>query len=172
MDRLSRLFGQQFVVENRADHRARLGIEAVVKSPAEGYTFLSTPSLSVVIVPHLRKVSIDPLKDLVPVTQFVEGTLLVAVHPSVPANSIQELADYAQQYLGKLSWGTPGVGTYGHLICETFKQQAGVDILHMPFRGTGEFMLDFLAGVVHIQSDPVILPRRRRQGQAAGGHRP
>jgi tripartite-type tricarboxylate transporter receptor subunit TctC len=84
-------------------------------------------------VPHLRKVSIDPRKGLVPVTQFVEGTFLVAVHPSVPANSIQELADYAKQYPGKLRWGTPGVGAYGHLICETFKQQAGVDIFHMPY---------------------------------------
>jgi putative tricarboxylic transport membrane protein len=108
MDRLSRLFGQQFVVENRGGASGALGIEAVAKSPADGYTFLSTPSLSVVIVPHLRKVPFDPLKDLVPVTQFVEGTLLVAVHPSVPANSIQELAAYAKQNPGKLSWGSPG----------------------------------------------------------------
>lgn len=99
MDRLSHLFGQ-FVVENRGGASGALGIEAVVKSPADGYTFLSTPSLSVVIVPHLRKVPFDPLKDLVPVTQFVEGTLLVAVHPSVPANSIQELAAYAKQNPG------------------------------------------------------------------------
>jgi len=67
-----------------------------VKSPADGYTFLSTPSLSVVIVPHLRKVPFDPLKDLVPVTQFIEGALLVAVHPSVSANSIQEFARLCQ----------------------------------------------------------------------------
>ena len=74
------------------------------------------------------------------------------------ANSIQELAAYAKQNPGKLSWGTPGVGTYSHLICEAFKAQAGVDILHVPYRGTGESMPDFLAGVVHIQSDPVTLP--------------
>jgi tripartite-type tricarboxylate transporter receptor subunit TctC len=92
MDRLSRLLGQQFVVENGGGASGALGIEAVVKSPADGYTFLSAPSLGVVIVPHLRKVPFEPLKDLVPVTQFVEGTLLVAVHPSEPANSIQELA--------------------------------------------------------------------------------
>src|SRR5215831_20950933 len=85
IDRLSRLFGQQFIVENRGGASGALGFKAVVKSPADGYTFLSTPSLSVVIVPHLRKVPFDPLKDLVPVTQFVKGTLLVAVHPSVPA---------------------------------------------------------------------------------------
>src|SRR5262249_2042065 len=105
IDRLSRLFGQQFALGNRGGAAGRIGIEAVVKPPADGYTFLSTPSLSVVIVPHLRKVPFDPLKDLVPVTQFVKGTLLVAVHPSVPANSIQELAAYAKQNRGKLSWG-------------------------------------------------------------------
>lgn len=79
IDRLSRLFGQQFIVENRGGASGSLGFKAVVKSPAGGYTFLATPSLSVVIVPHLRKVPFDPLKDLVPVTQFVEETLLVAV---------------------------------------------------------------------------------------------
>jgi tripartite-type tricarboxylate transporter receptor subunit TctC len=85
-----------------AEPRARLAIEAVVKSPADA--FLSTPSLSVVIVPQLREVPFDPLKDLVPVTQFVEGTLLVAIHPSVPVNSIQELAAYAKQ--------NPGTGAH------------------------------------------------------------
>jgi len=88
MDRLSRLFGQQFVVENRGGASAALGIEAVVKSPADGYTFLSTPSLSVVIVPHLRKVPFDPLKDLVPVTQFVEGTLRIPPCPPTRSRSL------------------------------------------------------------------------------------
>jgi putative tricarboxylic transport membrane protein len=103
MDRLSRLFGQQFFVENRCGASDALGIEAAVKSPADA--FLSTPSLSVVIiVPQLRKVPFDPLKDLVPVTQFVEGTLLVAMHPSVPVNWIQELAAYGKQ--------SPGTGAH------------------------------------------------------------
>jgi tripartite-type tricarboxylate transporter receptor subunit TctC len=129
-----------------------------MKAAPDGYTFLATPSLSVVILPHLRKVPYDPLKDLVPVTQFAEGTLLVATHPSVPANSVQELAAYAKANPGKLSWGTPGVGSYGHLICETFKAEAGVDILHVPYRATGEALADFLAGVVQIHADPVTLP--------------
>jgi tripartite-type tricarboxylate transporter receptor subunit TctC len=157
-DRLSRTVGQQFVIDNKGGASGALGIEAAIKSTPDGYTFLATPSLSVVILPHLRKVSYDPLKDLVPVTQFAEGTLLVAVHPSVPANSVQELAAYAKANPGKLSWGTPGVGTYGHLICETFKAEAGVDILHVPYRATGEALADFLAGVVQIHSDPVTLP--------------
>lgn len=158
MDRLSRLLGQQFVVDNRGGASGALGIEAMTKAAPDGYTFVSTPSLSVVLVPHLRKVPYDPVKDLIPVTQFVDGTLLVTVHPSVPVNSIQELAAYAKQNPGKLAWGTPGVGTYGHLMCETFKAQAGVDILHVPYRGTGEARPDCLAGVFHIHADPVTLP--------------
>jgi tripartite-type tricarboxylate transporter receptor subunit TctC len=129
-----------------------------VKSPPDGYTFVVTPSLSVVILPHLRKTPFDPLKDLVPVTQFTDGTLLFAVHPSVPANSLQELVAYAKSNPGKLSWGTAGVGSYGHLMCEAFKLQAGVDILHVPYRGGGESLADFLAGVVQIHADPNTMP--------------
>jgi putative tricarboxylic transport membrane protein len=158
MDRLSRLLGQQFVVDNKGGASGAIGIEAATKAAPDGYTFLATPSLSVVILPHLRKVPYDPLKDLVPVTQFADGTLLFAVHASIPANSIQEFVAYAKQNPGKLNWGTPGVGTYGHLMCETFKAEAGLDIVHVPYRGTGEALPDFLAGVFHVYSDPVTLP--------------
>jgi tripartite-type tricarboxylate transporter receptor subunit TctC len=75
----------------------------------------------------------------------------------VPVNSIQELAAYAKANPGKLAWGTPSVGSYGHLICEAFKHTAGVDILHVPYRGTGDLMGDFLSGIVHIQVDPITL---------------
>lgn len=158
VDRLSKALGQQVVIENKGGASGAIGAEFVAKSPPDGYTFLATPSLTMVILPHLRKLTFDPLKDLVPVTSFAEGTLLIVTHPSVPANSLQELAAHAKQNPGKLSWGTPGVGSYGHLICESFKHQAGVDILHVPYRATGEVMSDFLSGVVHIQADPVTLP--------------
>jgi tripartite-type tricarboxylate transporter receptor subunit TctC len=157
-DRLSRALGQQFVIDNRGGASGALGLEATVKSPPDGYTFVVTPSLSVVILPHLRKTPYDPLKDLVPVTQFTDGTLLFAVHPSVPANSLQELVAYAKSNPGKLGWGTAGVGSYGHLMCESFKLQAGVDILHVPYRGGGESLADFLAGVVQIHADPNTMP--------------
>ena len=157
-DRLSRALGQQFVIENRGGASGALGLEAAVKSPPDGYTFVVTPSLSVVILPHLRKTPYDPLKDLVPVTQFTDGTLLFAVHPSVPANSMSELVSYAKANPGKLGWGTAGVGSYGHLMCEAFKLQAGVDILHVPYRGGGESLADFLAGVVQIHADPNTMP--------------
>ena len=157
-DRLTRALGQQFVVDNRGGASGAIGIEAMVKSPPDGYTFVVTPSLSVVILPHLRKTPYDPLKDLVPVTQFTDGTLLFAVHPSVPANSMEELVAYAKSNPGKLGWGTAGVGSYGHLLCEAFKLQAGVDVLHVPYRGGGESLADFLAGVVQVHADPNTMP--------------
>lgn len=157
-ERLSRTLGQQFVIENRGGASGALGIEAAMKSPADGYTFVVTPALSVAILPHLRPTPYHPLKDLVPVTQFTDGTLLFAVHPSVEANSIQELVAYAKKNPGKLSWGTAGVGSHGHIICETFKLKAGVDILHVPYRGGGESLADFLAGVVQVHADPNTLP--------------
>ena len=157
-ERLSRLIGQQVVIENKGGASGAIGLEYVAKAAPDGYTFLATPSLTMMIVPHLRKLTVDPLKDVVPVTAFADGALLVAVHPSIPAKTLSELVAYAKQNPGKLSWGTPGVGTYGHLMCETFKKEAGVDILHVPYRGTGEALADFLAGVVQIHADPITLP--------------
>jgi tripartite-type tricarboxylate transporter receptor subunit TctC len=157
-ERLSRVLGQQVIVENRGGASGAIGADAVIKSPPDGYTFLATPSLTLVILPHLRKLTFDPLKDLVPVAVMAEGALLIATHPTVPVNTLQELVAHAKANPGKLSWGTAGVGSYGHLICETFKHHAGVDILHVPYRATGEALADFLAGVSQIQSDPVTLP--------------
>ncbi len=157
-DKLSQAFGQQFVVENRGGASGMIGTEAAARSAPDGYTFLLTPNAPLSVLPNLRKTAYDPLRDLVPVTQFTEGTLLVAVHPSVPVNSVQELVTYAKQNPGKLNWGTAGVGSYGHLLCEAFKLQAGVDILHVPYRGGGEALADFLAGVFHIHADPNTMP--------------
>lgn len=157
-ERLSKALGQQFVIENRGGASGALGIEAVVKSPADGYTFAVTPALSVIILPHLRKTPYDPFKDLAPVTHFTDGTLLFAVHPSVPANNMAEFVAHAKKNPGKLSWGTAGVGSYGHIMSEVFKLEAGVDILHVPYRGGGESLADFLAGVVQVHADPNTLP--------------
>jgi tripartite-type tricarboxylate transporter receptor subunit TctC len=158
-DRLSRGLGQQFVVKNHAGASGLIGIADAVRSPADGYTFLVTPAYSAVIVPHLmRTIALDPFKDLVPVTQFVDAALLVAVHPSVPASSVQELVTFASSNPGKLSWGTSGIGSTTHLLYEAFKLRAGVDIFHVPYKSGSTGLPDFLAGVVHIHSDPNALP--------------
>ena len=158
VDGLQKALGQQFVIEYRGGASGALGAEAVVKAQPDGYTFLITPALSIVILPHLRKVPFDPLTDLVPVTQLTDGTLLLAVHPSIPVKSVQELVEWGKKHPGKLSWGTAGVGSYGHIFSETFKLAAGLEILHVPYRGGGEALADFLAGVVHIHADPNTFP--------------
>ena len=156
-ERISRLLGQQIVIDNKGGASGAIGVEAAIKAAPDGYTFLVSPSLTVAILPHLRKLSFDPLKDLMPVSSFGEGTLLIAMNAAVPANNVQELIAYGKANPGKLSWGTPGVGSFGHLICETFKFHAGIDILHVPYRGTSEVMTDFLANVVQLQADPITL---------------
>ncbi len=157
-ERLSKSLGQQFVIENRGGASGAVGAEAVAKSAPDGYTFLVTPSLTMVIVPHLRKVPYDPFKDFKPVSHFSYGTLVFAVHPSLPVKSIEELVTYGKQNPGKLVWGTAGIGTYGHIISEGFKAKVGIDILHVPYRGGGESLADFLAGVFHIHADPNTVP--------------
>ena len=157
-ERLTKALGQQFVVENRGGASGALGLEAVMKATPDGYTFGLTPSLSLVILPHLRKTPYDPLKDLVPVSIITDGTLLFAVHPSVPVKTVPEFLDYAKKNPGKLSWGTAGVGSYGHIMTKAVKLAAGLDILHVPYRGGGESLADFLAGVHQIHADPNTFP--------------
>ncbi len=157
-ERLSKALGQQFVIENRGGASGAVGIEGAVKSTPDGYTFVATPALTLVIVPHLRKTAYDPFKDLMPVSAFTEGTLLIAVHPSIPANTVQELVAHAKQNPGKLSWGTAGIGSMGHITSEVFKQVTGTDILHVPYRGGGESLADFLAGIHQIHVDPNTFP--------------
>ena len=157
-ERLSRDLGQQFVIENRGGASGALGLEAAMKSAPDGYTFVATPALSICILPHMRKTPFDVFKDFAPVSRFTNGTLLFAVHPTVPANSVQELVEYAKKNPGKLTWGTAGYGSQGHLILEAFKLSTGTDILHVPYRGGGESLADFIAGVVQIHADPNTLP--------------
>ncbi len=157
-ERLTKLLGQQIVIENRGGATGALGLEALMKSAPDGYTFGVTPSISMVILPHLRKTPYDPLKDFTPVVNMTTGTLLFAVHPSLPVSNLKEFVDYAKKNPGKVSWGTAGVGSFGHLLCESFKLTTGTDILHVPYRGGGESLQDFLAGVHQVHADPNTLP--------------
>jgi tripartite-type tricarboxylate transporter receptor subunit TctC len=156
--RLSTKLGHQFVIENRGGASGALGVEAAMKSAPDGYTFLVTPAPTMCILPHLRKTPFDPLKDLAPVSQITGGTQLLAVHPSIPSSNMSEFVDYLKRNPTKLSWGSAGVGTFGHIMAEIFKMEAGVEFLHVPYRGGGESLADFLAGVVQIHADPNTLP--------------
>jgi len=158
MEKLSVALGQQFVIENKGGASGAVGVEAGVRSPPDGYTFFATPVASVTILPNARPTAYDPFKDMVPVSQFADSTLVFAVHPSLPVKTMQEFAAYAKKNPGKLNFGSSGLGTLTQMICESVNQVAGIDMLHVPYRGGAESLTDFLAGQVQVFSEGNVLP--------------
>jgi tripartite-type tricarboxylate transporter receptor subunit TctC len=147
--RLSEIWGQPVVVENRAGAGTSLGADAVAKSPADGYTLLFTDSSSFVINPHIYpKLPFDPLKDLEPVSLSVRLAPVLAVSNSAPAKDLPGLIAHAKARPGTLTYASPGVGSYTHVAMEYFKHAAGIDILHVPYKGSSPAMTDLLAGRV------------------------
>lgn len=155
---LQRMFGQPFVIENKGGASGAIGIEAGVKSKPDGYTFFVTPGLSVAILPHVRKLPYDPFKDMVPVTYFTYYSMMLVVGPQVPVSSLKELVAYSKANPNKLSLGSSGVASTGHLIAEALNRAAGITILHVPYRSSSDALNDFLAGVVEVYADPTVAP--------------
>ena len=158
VEHLTKAFGQQFVVENRGGASGAIGAEVAVKSAPDGYTFVVMSSSTAAILPNLRKLSYDMFTDLVPVTYFMDGTQLLTAHPSVPAGTLAELVDYGKKNPGKLNFGNPGQGTAAHLFSELFARAAGIELTQVAYRGAGEALPDFLAGVTQLYLDPNALP--------------
>jgi tripartite-type tricarboxylate transporter receptor subunit TctC len=142
---LGERFGRQLVVDNRSGAGGVVGSEAVAKSPPDGYTLLLI-SIAHAVNPWLYKLGYDPLKDFAPVALIAEGANVLAVHPSVPAHSVQELIALAREKPGELDYASAGIGTFQHLGGELFKLMAGVNMVHVPFRGGGPSMLSVVAG--------------------------
>ena len=155
---LHKLLGQPIVLEHKGGASGAIGIEAGVKSRNDGYNFFATPGLSVAILPHLRKLPYDPFKDMVPVGYFTTYPMFLAVHPSVPVANLKEFVAYAKANLDKLSLGSSGIGTTGHLVIEALNRAAGITVLHVPYRGSADALNDFLAGVVQVFADPTVAP--------------
>ncbi len=157
-DKLSQAMGQQFIVENRGGGASgSIGIESVAKSPADGYTLLYTPNASMAIVPSLRKVGFDPVKDFDPVARTGDALVGFTVHPSLGIKTLQDLVDYAKKNPGKLTFGSSGVGMGNHLKLEALKSKYGIDILHIPYRGGADTLNDHLPGVIHMMNEPITL---------------
>jgi tripartite-type tricarboxylate transporter receptor subunit TctC len=157
-ERLSRALGQQFVVENRGGAGGTLGAEVLAKSPPDGYTVMVTPQTPLVVLPNLRKVAYDPFKDFIPIGRMTEVVTGFAVHPSLGVKTLKEFIDLAKKNPGKYSFCSAGVGTITHLRGELLKLMAGIDLLHVPYRGNGEALPDLLAGNVHAMFEAVVFP--------------
>jgi tripartite-type tricarboxylate transporter receptor subunit TctC len=161
-ERLGTVLGQSIVVENRGGGAGgSIGAKFVAAADPDGYTILMTPGGSLTTGPAVhRDIGYDPDKVFVPVCQLIETPLIMAVHPSLPVKSLKELASYAKEHPGKVSWGSQGFGTAPHLLAEMFKIEAKVNIVHVPYRGTAPMLTAALAGEVQMVADPstTILP--------------
>ncbi len=157
-ERLSRQFGQQFVVEHRSGAAGILGTEAVVRSAPDGYTILMTPQAPIVVLSNLRKLPYDPLKDLVGISRMGEVIAGFAVYAGLGVKNMQEFIALAKQKPGQITFVSAGVGSVNHLRGETLKLMAGIDMLHVPYKGNGEAVPDLLAGQVHGIFDSLVFP--------------
>jgi tripartite-type tricarboxylate transporter receptor subunit TctC len=158
-DKLSRSLGQQFVVENRAGASGAIGTAEVARGAADGYTILFAADPVETLPLVMKDLQFDLQRDFVPVTQVTTQPLALAVHPSLGVGSVQELVALAKKEPGKLSFAHSGIGTGQHFTGELFKKLAGIDIQHVPYKGGGPAVKDFIAGQVKVAvlgSTPVI----------------
>jgi tripartite-type tricarboxylate transporter receptor subunit TctC len=156
LDRLSQSLGQSIIVESHGGANGTLASNVVARAPADGYTLLLANLGPIAISPALQPAStLDPLKSFVAITQLVSGPLILLVHPDVPANNLNELLELARKNPGKLSYGSVGAGSTTHLAGELLSQRAGIDWLHVPYKGAAPVMTNLLgkqidAGIVNI----------------------
>lgn len=162
--RLSENLGQQILPDNRGGASGQIAAELTAKAPPDGYTVMMAHIAAISILPSLYpRMPYDAARDFAPISLVAIGPNLLVVHPSVPARSVKELVALAKARPGQLHYASPGAGTVQHLAAELFKLQAKVDMLHVPYKGSGQSIVDLVAGHVHLDFDsvPPVLPHVR-----------
>jgi tripartite-type tricarboxylate transporter receptor subunit TctC len=173
--RLSELWGQQLVIDNRGGAGSLIGHGMAATAPPDGYTLLLGTSTGLSIAPALgTKLSYDPQKDLAPIGLAVYAPYLLVVHASIPASSVKEFIDYAKKQPGKLNYGSSGIGTPNHLGGEMMDVLAGIRTVHVPYKGGGPAMTDLISGQLQymLTAIPQALPHVKsgRLRALATGH--
>jgi tripartite-type tricarboxylate transporter receptor subunit TctC len=161
-DRLTGTLGQPFVIENRPGGAGgTVGAKSVASAEADGYTLLfSSPGPLVTAAAVYKNLDYDPIKSFDPIAMVIYAPQMVVVHPSLPATSLAELVNYAKRNPGKVTFGSSGYGTQPHMLGEMLKLAAGINIIHVPYRGAGQSVSDLLAGQVQMifETTAILLP--------------
>jgi tripartite-type tricarboxylate transporter receptor subunit TctC len=155
---LSAALGQNIVIENRGGAGGSIGAAAVAQSKPDGYTLLVFPTAVLTISPHMLKLPYDAARDFMPIAMLAISDGAVALHPSVPVRSIQDLVAYARAHPGRLRFSSAGNGTITQMTGEIFAHNAGIRLEHVPYRGSAPALTAVLAGDVELQFDPVTIP--------------
>jgi tripartite-type tricarboxylate transporter receptor subunit TctC len=154
-DWLSEHLGQQFIVDNKPGASGNIGTETVAKAPADGYTLLQVVTPHAINAALYSNLGFDFIRDIAPVIYAARLAYVVVVNPSLPATTIPELIAYAKANPGKINYGSAGQGTPQNISCELFKMMAGVDLVHVPYKGGAPAIADLLAGHVQVVFAPV-----------------
>ena len=163
---LAKRLGHPFIIENRLGAGSNIATEAVVHAPPDGYTLLLAGSPNAINATLYDRLNFNFIRDIAPLASFMRGALVLAVHPSVPAKTLAEFIAYAKANPGKLSYGSGGVGGITHITAELFKMMAGVEMVHVPYRGVAPALTDLLGGQ---GKRPHCFPRNARHRRISEG---
>ena len=152
---LSEKLGQSFIIENRPGGGTNIGVEAVVRAPADGYTLLLVPGSVTANATLYPKLNFDFIRDIVPIALISELPLVMEVNPSFPAKTVPEFIAYAKANPGKISMASGGTGSTSHIGGELLKLRTGIDMLHVPYRGGAPAVTDLLGGQVQVYFSPL-----------------
>ena len=152
---LSERLGQSFIVENRPGAGTNIGTEVVVNANPDGYTLLLVAPGSAINATLYDRINFNFIRDIAPVAGIIRAPNVMELHPSVPAKSVPEFIAYAKANPGKVNYASAGTGTSLHMAGELFKMMAGIDMVHVPYRGTAPALIDLLAGQVQLMFDNI-----------------
>jgi tripartite-type tricarboxylate transporter receptor subunit TctC len=158
MEKAGQLLGQPVLFDNKGGASGMIGADYAKTQPADGYTFLATTVAMLAITRHLQPIPIDPDKDFLTVARISTSWAALAVHPSVPASTMAEFVDYVRANPGKVNYGSAGLATITHLYGEILNLEAGIKLVHVPYKGSAQATQDLLGGQIQAQFDQTVLP--------------